>query len=54
MRNIVSRIIALFLFALPLAFVADLAQAQEAPDALVKRLAEETLTAIRADKDLSR
>jgi phospholipid transport system substrate-binding protein len=29
-----------------------LAQAQEAPDALVKRVAEETLSAIRADKDL--
>ena len=32
--------------------VASLAQAQEAPDALVKRLAEETLGAIRADKDI--
>ena len=29
-----------------------LAQEQEAPDALVKRVAEETLSAIRADKDL--
>jgi phospholipid transport system substrate-binding protein len=28
------------------------AQAQEAPDALVKRVAEDTLSAIRADKDL--
>jgi phospholipid transport system substrate-binding protein len=28
------------------------AQAQETPDALVKRVAEETLSAIRADKDL--
>lgn len=28
------------------------AQAQEAPDALVKRVAEEALTAIRADKEL--
>jgi phospholipid transport system substrate-binding protein len=35
-----------------LGFAAPLAQAQEAPDALVKRLAEETLSAIRADKDL--
>jgi phospholipid transport system substrate-binding protein len=35
-----------------LGLAAPLAQAQEAPDALVKRLAEETLTAIRADKDL--
>lgn len=31
---------------------AALAQAQEAPDALVKRVAEDTLSAIRADKDL--
>jgi phospholipid transport system substrate-binding protein len=31
---------------------APLALAQEAPDALVKRIAEETLTAIRADKAL--
>ena len=35
-----------------LAFVAPLAWAQEAPDALVKRIAEETLATIRADKDL--
>jgi phospholipid transport system substrate-binding protein len=35
-----------------LGLAAPLAQAQEAPDALVKRLAEETLTAIRADKAL--
>ena len=47
-----SRIIALFLLALPLAFVASPSRAQEAPDALVKRIAEETLAAIRADKDL--
>ena len=32
--------------------VASLAQAQEAPDALVKRLAEETLAEIRADKEI--
>jgi phospholipid transport system substrate-binding protein len=38
----------LLLFALTSA----LAQAQEAPDALVKRVAEETLSSIRADKDL--
>jgi phospholipid transport system substrate-binding protein len=35
-----------------LAFAAPLAHAEEAPDALVKRLAEETLTTIRGDKDL--
>src|SRR5215831_16203156 len=52
MRTSVSRIIALFLLALPLAFVASPSRAQEAPDALVKRIAEETLAAIRADKDL--
>jgi phospholipid transport system substrate-binding protein len=40
------RTLLLFAFAAPLAF------AQEAPDALVKRIAEETLAAIRADKDL--
>jgi len=37
---------------LTLALATALAQAQEAPDALVKRVAEETLGAIRADKDL--
>jgi phospholipid transport system substrate-binding protein len=52
MRTVVSRIIALFLLALPLAFVASPLRAQEAPDALVKRIAEETLAAIRADRDL--
>ncbi len=35
-----------------LAFVAPIAFAQEAPDALVKRIAEETLATIRADKEL--
>jgi phospholipid transport system substrate-binding protein len=41
------------LFVVPLiAFGASLAHAQEAPDALVKRLAEETLAEIRADKDI--
>jgi len=52
MRTSVSRIIALVLLALPLGFVASPSRAQEAPDALVKRIAEETLAAIRADKDL--
>jgi phospholipid transport system substrate-binding protein len=37
---------------LPLAFVASLAGAQEAPDALVKRVAEDVLATIRADKDI--
>jgi phospholipid transport system substrate-binding protein len=37
---------------LTLALAAALAQAQEAPDALVKRVAEETLNTIRSDKDL--
>jgi phospholipid transport system substrate-binding protein len=35
-----------------LAATAAQAQEQEAPDALVKRVAEDTLSAIRADKDL--
>ena len=35
-----------------LVLVAPLVHAQEAPDALVKRIAEETLTSIRADKEL--
>jgi len=35
-----------------LALTAPLAHAEEAPDALVKRLAEETLTTIRGDKEL--
>src|SRR5215469_9098980 len=52
MRTSVSRIIALVLLALPLGFVASPSRAQEAPDALVKRIAEETLAAIRADKDI--
>jgi phospholipid transport system substrate-binding protein len=45
MRTVISILLLLGL-------AAPLAQAQEAPDALVKRLAEETLSAIRADKDL--
>ena len=40
------------LLLLPLVLISSLVQAQEAPDALVKRVAEETLSAIRADKDL--
>jgi len=40
------------LIMLPLALSADLALAQEAPDALVKRVAEDVLTTIRSDKDL--
>jgi phospholipid transport system substrate-binding protein len=37
---------------LPLALVASVANAQEAPDALVKRVAEDVLASIRADKDI--
>ena len=37
---------------LPLAFVASLASAQETPDATVKRVAEDVLASIRADKDI--
>ena len=40
------------LIMLPLALLAQPAWAQEAPDALVKRVAEEVLTTIRSDKDL--
>jgi phospholipid transport system substrate-binding protein len=40
------------LLLLPLALIASPAQAQEAPDALVKRVAEDVLASIRADKDL--
>ena len=47
-----SRKIVLMLLIAPLALAASGALAQEAPDALVKRLAEETLTAIRADKEI--
>jgi phospholipid transport system substrate-binding protein len=46
------RSFALNLLFLPLALAAPLAHSQEAPDVLVKRVAEETLTAIRADKEL--
>jgi phospholipid transport system substrate-binding protein len=37
---------------LPIAFSAQLAFAQEAPDALVKRVSEDVLATIRSDKDL--
>jgi phospholipid transport system substrate-binding protein len=40
------------LIVLPLALSADPAVAQEAPDALVKRVAEDVLSTIRSDKDL--
>ena len=40
------------LIMLPLALAADPALAQEAPDALVKRVAEDVLSTIRSDKDL--
>jgi phospholipid transport system substrate-binding protein len=40
------------LFLMPLSLCAVAALAQEAPDALVKRVSEEVLTSIRADKDL--
>jgi len=40
------------LLLLPLALIASAVHAQEAPDALVKRVAEDVLASIRADKDL--
>jgi phospholipid transport system substrate-binding protein len=46
------RTIAATLLLLPLALIASPTYAQEAPDALVKRVAEETLNTIRADRDL--
>jgi phospholipid transport system substrate-binding protein len=46
------RTIAATLLLLPFVLVASPVHAQEAPDALVKRVAEETLSAIRADKEL--
>jgi len=46
------RTIAATLLLLPFVLFASPVHAQEAPDALVKRVAEETLSAIRADKDL--
>ncbi len=47
------RTVAITLLLLPLVLIAaPPVHAQEAPDALVKRIAEETLTTIRSDKDL--
>jgi len=46
------RIRALGASLLSLAFVACLASAQEAPDAVVKRVAEDILATVRADKEL--
>jgi phospholipid transport system substrate-binding protein len=46
------RTLAATLLLLPLALITAPVQAQEAPDALVKRVSEEVLTSIRADKDL--
>jgi phospholipid transport system substrate-binding protein len=46
------RTIAATLLLLPFVLGAAPARAQEAPDALVKRVAEETLASIRADKEL--
>ena len=46
------RTIAATLFLLPLALIATPVRAQEAPDALVKRVSEDVLASIRADKDL--
>ncbi|HEV8257852.1 MAG TPA: ABC transporter substrate-binding protein [Casimicrobiaceae bacterium] len=40
------------LLLLPLALIASPVHAQEAPDALVKRVAEDVLASIRSDKDL--
>lgn len=51
MRKTMHRVIAPILLLLT-TLTASLAYAQEAPDALVKRVAEDTLSAIRADKDL--
>ena len=46
------RTLAATLLLLPLALIASPVHAQEAPDALVKRVAEDVLASIRADKDL--
>jgi len=46
------RTFAATLLLLPLALIAAPVHAQEAPDALVKRVAEDVLASIRADKDL--
>lgn len=47
-----SRMIASLLLLLPLALAAPPTQAQEGPDALVKRVAEDVLATIRADKEI--
>ena len=47
MLRVMSRVLLLLFVTAPL-----VAYAEEAPDALVKRIAEETLTTIRADKEL--
>jgi len=53
MRTTMLRTAAVSLLLFPLLLIAaSPVHAQEAPDALVKRIAEETLTAIRSDKDL--
>jgi phospholipid transport system substrate-binding protein len=46
------RTVAATLLFLPLALIAVPVHAQEAPDALVKRVAEDVLASIRSDKDL--
>jgi phospholipid transport system substrate-binding protein len=46
------RSVAATLLLLPLALIASPVHAQEAPDALVKRVSEDVLASIRADKDL--
>jgi phospholipid transport system substrate-binding protein len=46
------RLIASLLLVIPLTIFIAPVRAQEAPDALVKRVAEDTLGAIRADKEL--
>jgi len=49
----IRKVLLLFLIAAPATFLgASFACAQEAPDALVKRVAEDVLATIRADKDL--
>src|SRR2546430_2736054 len=53
MRTAMLRTFAVTLLLLPLVLIAaPPVHAQEAPDALVKRVAEETLNTLRADKDL--
>jgi phospholipid transport system substrate-binding protein len=52
MRNIMLRTLLSTLILLPLAFAMQPAWAQEAPDAMVKRVSEDVLATIRSDKDL--